>query len=231
MQLNKVRRKRAYMEIVDQIRYLISRGEVKLNDRLPTEQELSLKFGVARPTVREALSALEVLGLVEVRVGSGAYIVGIPSELPIDNNRSLDVESPLDLYEIRMKLEPLAAAKAALSASDEDIQAIEKIIRSMERKLKKREFSFALDRKFHYTIAKASGNEHLVQVEAYIIRQMRKTPYLHFSQKNIQVKGHIERVIQDHRSIFEAIRDKSYKRAESMMLAHLNDVAIREGWV
>jgi GntR family transcriptional repressor for pyruvate dehydrogenase complex len=218
------------MEIVDQVRSLISRGEVKLNEKLPTEQELSLNFGVARPTVREALSALEVLGLVEVRVGSGAYVVGIPSEIPVDNS-SINGESPVDLYEVRMRVEPFAAGKAALNASDNDIQSIEEILLSMENEKQGHKFSFDLDRKFHLSIAKASGNKHIIEIETYIIRQMAKTPYLHFSKKNIQVKGHIERVIQDHRNTFLAIRDRNSKKAESMMLAHLKNVATREGWV
>jgi DNA-binding FadR family transcriptional regulator len=230
MKFKKVNRKRAYMEIVDQVQDLISSGEVKQGDKLPTEQELALQFGVARPTVREAFSALEVLGLIDVRVGSGAYITGVPSSLSAAKIEQVDGESPIDLYEVRMSIEPFAAGKAAENASDQAIDEIEKTLQAMEEQLEKTGFSFELDRLFHLQIAQASGNKHLVEIVRYITNQMSRTPYLHFSKKNIQIRGHVERVIEDHKKTSQAIRQRNPRSAESSMLAHLKDVAIREKW-
>jgi len=231
MEFKKVNRKRAYMEIVEQIRDLISSGEVKPGDRLPTERELASSFGVARPTVREAFSALEVLGLIDVRVGSGAYVTGSSNSITATTIEMVNGESPVDLYEVRMVIEPLAARKAAEYASDESVDKIEETLQAMQEQLEITGFSFELDRSFHMQIAEASGNKHLVEIFKYITTQMSKTPYLHFSEKNIQIRGHAERVIEDHKKTVCAIREKNSKSAESSMLAHLKGIAIREKWV
>ena len=110
MKLQAVSNKKLYIQIADQIRELISSGAIQPGQQLPSERDLALDLGVSRPTVREALIALEVAGLAEIRVGVGAFVTGKagrPIELPEQSH------SPLEIMRARQLIEPEIAALAA----------------------------------------------------------------------------------------------------------------------
>src|SRR4030095_16320394 len=150
--------------IADQIRSLIRSNEFVAGSRLPPERDLARQLGVSRPSVREALIALEVEGLVEVKIGSGIYVLGTR-----DNGESVAevqaVVGPFELLRARWVVESECAALAAKSAKRPQIAAIEEALQQMESVAnEEKRQPLAGDRLFHLRIAEATGNGALVAV-------------------------------------------------------------------
>src|SRR6202795_3495135 len=121
--LQAVDNRRLYRQIADQIAALIEKGEYAAGQRLPPERDLAKQLGVSRPSVREALIALEVEGYVEVRVGSGVYVVG---RGPGARAETLPADSgPFELIKARWLIEAECAALAARQATKAQVRAIE----------------------------------------------------------------------------------------------------------
>src|SRR5687767_15779377 len=130
MPLQAVESRRLYRQIADQITALIERGEYGAGARLPPERDLARQLGVSRPSVREALIALEVEGYVEVRVGSGVYVLdrgasAVPEPLPADSG-------PFELIKARWLIEAECAALAAKAATKAQIRAMEEALDQMD---------------------------------------------------------------------------------------------------
>src|SRR5690242_137359 len=126
MPLQAVDSRRLYRQIADQIARLIDGGEYAVGARLPPERDLAKQLGVSRPSVREASIALEVEGAVEVRVGSGVYVVG---PQPAEAARTLPADSgPFELIQARWPIEAECAAMAAKAATREQVRAMEQAL-------------------------------------------------------------------------------------------------------
>ncbi|RMF47458.1 MAG: FadR family transcriptional regulator, partial [Deltaproteobacteria bacterium] len=131
-----IRPKKISEEIVEQIRNLISEGQLKPGDRVPSERELASVLGVSRPSVREAIMVLEAMGLVESRQGGGTYVRSLTESSLADPLTSMVEKNPkmlYDLAEVRMGIETWSAYLAAQRATEEDIARIEELFREMER--------------------------------------------------------------------------------------------------
>src|SRR5947207_4255369 len=162
MPLIAVESRRLYRQIADQIAALIDGGEYKPRERLPPERDLARQLGVSRPSVREALIALEVEGMVEVRIGSGIYVLrgtGTPAA-----NGPDAAAGPFELLRARYVIESECAALAAKSAKKAHLQAIEEALAEMDRDLSDGHQPLPADRLFHLRIAEATGNGALVAV-------------------------------------------------------------------
>ena len=116
--------RRLYRQVAEQLRQLFDSGEFAVGDRLPPERELAERMGISRPTIREALIALEVEGRVRIRVGSGIYVTE-PSRLP--TNPTTD-EGPFELLRAREFVEGAVAEEAARLATPDDIAALDDIL-------------------------------------------------------------------------------------------------------
>ncbi|NBS95719.1 MAG: FadR family transcriptional regulator, partial [Betaproteobacteria bacterium] len=126
-----VENRRLYRQIADQIASLIDRGNYRLGTRLPPERDLAGQLGVSRPSVREALIALEVEGYVEVRMGSGVYVID-PRQRALSPKRMLDQETgPFELIVTRRLVESECAALAARAATPEQVAAIRASLEAM----------------------------------------------------------------------------------------------------
>src|SRR5947208_408851 len=162
MPLQAVDNRRLYRQIADQIAALIEKGEYGQGERLPPERDLARQLGVSRPSVREALIALEVEGYVEVRVGSGVYVL---AQRPSDNATALSADSgPFELIRARWLIESECAALAARSATRTQIRAMEEALEQMDNERSRGLMPLAADRLFHLRIAEASGNSALALV-------------------------------------------------------------------
>ena len=131
MELAPIKSTRIYEEIVRQVKAMIAEGRLKGGDRLPPERDLAEKFVVSRTSVREALRALESLGLVEIRPGEGTFVREVSVEALIEPLALLMVsqrEAIGELFEARRLLEPALAALAASRATPEEIQEMERIL-------------------------------------------------------------------------------------------------------
>jgi len=157
--LQTVEPQRLYRQIAEQLRGLIGKGEFKAGTRLPAERDLARQLGVSRPSVREALIALEVEGWVEVRTGSGVYVLDrSPRAAPAEAAEANAEWGPLEIIRARRVVEGETAALAAQQGRRKDIDAMRRAIRTMRELAGRKEMPHEGDRAFHLAIVEACGN-------------------------------------------------------------------------
>lgn len=224
MPLHVVENRRLYRQIADQIAALIERGEYGIGQRLPPERDLAKLLGVSRPSVREALIALEVEGYVEVRIGSGVYVVG-PRTAPAGEPLPAD-SGPFELIRARWLIEAECAALAAKEATRAQIRAMDDALDSMEADRDKGVMPLGADRLFHLRIAEASGNSALALVVKTLWDQRTGPLFLrlehHFDTPSLWTVA-----IREHREIVAAIARHDAAAARAAMRRHMNYAAKR----
>jgi len=167
---------KVYEQVIEQIRNSIIDGTLKKGDKLPTERDLAVQLGVSRTSVREALRALEVIGLVESRHGGGNYIrENLENSLfePLSMMFILEESKPEDILELRKIIEVETAGLAAKRINDEQLEKIKELVDNMKRTSDVHD-NAAFDREFHYSIARASGNLLVISILNVISNLMSK---------------------------------------------------------
>jgi len=222
----KVQTKKVYMKIVEQIRDLIKEGKLKPGDKLPPEHILAEKFGTSRPSVREALSALEILGITESRGGKGNFIKDdLNSPAYEQKFKELEEEeSPFELLEARKAVETEIAGLAAEKATKEDISAIQESLDKMKSAITNIPQVMEFDREFHINIAKAAHNSLLFSVMTYLADGLKEKLWVNLKEKSWSIPGRPQKYLEEHTEIFKAIRNKDSKSARKHMYAHLSAV-------
>ena len=218
-----IKPKKVSSQIADQIRSSILSGEFKPGDKLPPERELAEMFGVSRPSVREALNILGAAGLLESYQGGGTLVkslVETSSGNPLSDLIKTKMERALDVIEVRKGLEAWTAYYAAKRALPEDIRRLEEIVASMERNLELAKPSQDLDANFHIVMAKSTHNIvwlHLMQSIFEAMKEFQQSVWhaVYLTSEDHQV------LYQQHRKIFEAIREGEAEKARDAMLEHL----------
>lgn len=208
--------KRLYHKVADQIVDLIKSGEHPPGSRLPAERELAERFGVSRVSIREAAIALQALGRIDIRVGSGAYVLdtsdGIPGTLPI--------VSAFELTEARALFEAEAAAIAAPIISDEDLAHLESLIQIMALDAADGEMSAEeADGEFHRTIANATNNTAITFSVENLWRMRSEAVKVQDIYKSVCQKDSQTRE-EEHRAILNALKARDSTAARNAMRAH-----------
>jgi DNA-binding FadR family transcriptional regulator len=224
MPLQTVENRRLYRQIADQIAALIEKGEYGAGARLPPERDLAKQLGVSRPSVREALIALEVEGYVEVRVGSGVYVSGPRAEVQAAD---LSADSgPFELIRARWLIEAECAALAAKSATKAQVRAMEEALDQMEDESRRGAMPLASDRLFHLRIAEASGNSALALVVKTLWDQ-RTGPLFLRLEHHFDTPALWSVALREHREIVAAIARHDAGSARAAMRRHMNQAAKR----
>jgi DNA-binding FadR family transcriptional regulator len=227
MPLQAVESRRLYRQIADQITALIERGEYPPGARLPPERDLAKQLRVSRPSVREALIALEVQGYVEVRVGSGVYVLGtrpFPAAAPVD--ALAEDSGPFELIKARWLIEAECAALAAKNATRPQLRAIEEALDEMDAARGRGVMPLSADRLFHRRIAEASGNSALALVVKTLWDQ-RTGPLFLRLERHFDTPALWSRAIEEHREIVAAIARRDAGAARAAMRRHMNHAARR----
>jgi GntR family transcriptional repressor for pyruvate dehydrogenase complex len=213
--------RRLYLQIAEKLRELITRADFAPNGRLPPERALAETLGVSRPSVREALVALELEGLVEIRMGSGVYVCATPHAQSGASLSQTELgDSLLDIMGARCVIEGSIAASVAPFCKAKDLKALRGIYNEMEREVEAGRIPVAADRAFHLAIAQMSGNEVLVRTVSSLF-DARHSP---LSEK---LRGHFENestwraVPDEHRVILEALEAHDAIQAQAAMQRHL----------
>lgn len=217
MPLEAVEARRLYRQIADQLRSLIDSGEYAVGSRLPTERELADQLRVSRPTVREALIALEVEGRVRIRVGSGIYVIDPSDATPAP---SAVIEGPFELLRAREFLESAIAEQAARVATKDDLARIDAALIAMENVAHPGEASMVHDRAFHIAIAGCLGNAVLVRVVGELFDQ-RLNPYFAQLAHYFENPGTWRTALDEHRAVRDAIAAGRPMTAHDAMRDHL----------
>ena len=222
----KVRTKKVYMHIVEQIQDLLKEGKLKPRDKLPSEHILAEKFGASRPSVREALTALEILGITESRGGKGNFIRNnLNSPLYEQRFKELEgEESPFELLEARKVVETEIAGLAAEKATKEDIAAIQDSLDKMRDAITNISEVMELDREFHINIAKAAHNNILFSIMTSLAEGLKEKLWVKLKEKSWNILGHPQKYLKEHAEIFNAIKNKDSKDASKRMYNHLAGV-------
>jgi len=229
-----IKNQRLYLQIVNQVRDLIAKGNLKAGDKLPPERELTKKFGVSRASIREAMSALEILGLIESRGSQGNFIKVDRTEALIDSvllKELLKNHSPLEIFEARCEIEPSLAGLAAKKRTLEDLKELEEHLQKLnslgnqiefDRKdLKKIEDYMEEDRIFHLAIAYCANNSILFPIYSGVNSMLKEKHWKVLKMKTIAKKGEIKKFEKEHTEMFNAIREGNAELARINALDHL----------
>ena len=220
--LKAIEKKRAYEDIVKQIRALIERGKLKRGDQLPVERELSETFKVSRATVREAIFNLEVMRLVQRRQGDGTYVIASSEETlvqPLAAALFHERDDIIDIFSIRKMIEPEVAQLASANATPEEIAELEELLKEQEEEIAGGKPPIQTDTDFHHLLARMSRNRVLERLLLALVDLLRRT-----RENYLQTSERMERSLRGHREILKAIKNGQGKVARQAMRRHLEDV-------
>jgi DNA-binding FadR family transcriptional regulator len=210
---------RLYRVVSSRIEALIRDEDIKPGERLPAERDLATKLGVSRTSLREALIALELGGVVEVRGGSGVYV---STQAQPPTARPAAGPGPFEVQAARRMIEVEVAALAAKNATPAAVDAILVAVEQMEHNHDNLGANETADRDFHMAIARAAGNSALVGVVEYLWNQ-RGTLW-HKLTEHFQTEELRQQTLVDHRAILAAIAAQDAAGARQAMRAHLDRV-------
>jgi GntR family transcriptional regulator, uxu operon transcriptional repressor len=207
---------RPYQRLANEIQALITNGMVRADERLPSERTLAEQFGVSRTSIREAIIALEIRGVVEVRGGSGIYVRPIK---PSSFSTEVSV-GPFELLRGRLIIEPELCAVAATSAKDSDLDKIYRALDTMRNTLGDKRANEIADRSFHVAIAAASANDMLAQIVGGVWDR-RQGPMWEKIEEHFHTPSLREAAIEDHQMIFNALVARDAVDAKEQMRRHI----------
>lgn len=210
---------RLYRIVADRIQQMIREERIAPGERLPSERDLAIKLSVSRASLREALLALELGGVVEVRGGSGVYVSETSAA---DTSLAEAGPGPFEVLSARRLIEAEVAAIAARMATDGAVDAILRAVEEMERQHSDKSSNEQADRNFHLAIARATGNSALVGVMGYLWDQ--RGHLWHKLKEHFQTEELRLETLADHRRIVEAIAARNPAEAKRAMRAHLERV-------
>lgn len=223
MEFREITPVRLYESVIDQIMDLIKNSELKPGDKLPPERELAEKFSISRGSLREVFRVLESRGLIKSKPGGGRYIREIRKNGYNNAENiilSLEKSSILELLEAREIFEVKIAEIAAQRATLEDIEIIEEALNKMNQKEEiKDDKKTESDTEFHLAIASASHNFVFVNIMKLQLDLLKET-----REKTWQILGRREKQYQEHRAIFQAIKEYNSKKAGEAILKHLRNI-------
>ncbi|MEL1136461.1 FadR/GntR family transcriptional regulator [Desulfitobacterium sp. THU1] len=226
MELKPIKTRKIYEEIVEQIRELVARGDLKPGDRLPSERDLVERLQVSRASIREALSALELMGLLEVRSGEGTFVRKLRSEsvvAPLAWMLTMEKVTVIELLEIRKILEVQAVEMAAERAEAEDVKELSAALDELRADLSSPSSDGSADHRFHYAITRATKNKIMIRLMDTISDLMK---YVLKTSRSKLYEGKYTPALlfQEHKKIYDAIVKKDSQEAKDFMLAHLTGV-------
>jgi GntR family transcriptional regulator, transcriptional repressor for pyruvate dehydrogenase complex len=213
------------VHVADQLEALITQGKVSVGEKLPTENSLCDSFGVSRTVIREAITHLKSLGLVETRRGVGTSVLrsSTVEARPAERINPTTVEDILHLLELRLTLEPAAAELAALRHDDEDRQRLEGQHLAFSNAYAGKTQAREEDYLFHFAIAAATKNPFFQSFyKQWSQSVIPRAKLLSIDINPISSERYLERVQEEHTYILEAILSRDAQAARETMFQHLN---------
>jgi DNA-binding FadR family transcriptional regulator len=213
---------RIYARVSGNLQERISNGEFEIGARLPPERELAQVYNVSRPTIREAIIALEVDGVVSVRQGSGVYVIARQPRTGIAGETDI---GPFELLEARRAIESEACALAATQIEPAQLRELDALVEEMRGDNLENDIaqSEQVDRRFHITIAQASGNSAMVAVVDMLWDIRFRSP----QSRMLTAKAHAAGVrprVEEHVAIVDALKRGDPEQAREAMRSHLGRV-------
>ena len=211
--------RRLYEQIAQKLARDIAIGRYEVGQRLPSERELAQTLGVSRPSVREALVALELEGRVEIRMGSGVYVTARAATAAAADPAALG-ESPREIMAARSLIEGAIAASVAPFAKPKALKALRALYERMAAEVASGEVPIVADRQFHLCIAQMSENEVLVKTVADLFDE-RHSPLSSKLRVHFEGDDTWAAALEEHREILEALEARDSVQAQAMVQRHL----------
>jgi len=214
--------------VVQRILDLVRSGQLKAGEKLPPERELSARLAVSRPTVREALRALSILGVLEIRHGGGVFVTSLDATdllSPFDLFVTLTSRNMAELFDARIEYEPMIARLAAERLTDPQVDRLRDLVAAQVATPEDAEVFHDTDVEFHKTIIEASGNLFLTRI-GKLLQVLGDQGRQAFQKR----KGVRLRSIEDHQAVLAALEARDPAAAGRAMRAHMVNVrtALRE---
>lgn len=210
--------RRLYEQVADRIKALIEAEGLTNGARLPAERDLATQLGVSRPSLREALIALEIDGRIEIRSGSGIYVCPVTHRNDV---AALSLgESPAELMQARVVLESAVATLAAARASKLGLQRVEEALEDMREGLANGYKPVEADRRFHLSIAEQGGNVVLADMVGTLYDSRHSPISSRMSVRGETLKSW-QSALAEHESILRALKSRNPQAAAAAMCHHL----------
>jgi GntR family transcriptional repressor for pyruvate dehydrogenase complex len=206
-------------EVARRLMDLFTTGDLEPGTRLPPERQLATTLGVGRSAVREALAALEILGIVDVRPGSGTYLRGTASELLPQTLRwglLIGQKNTAELLELRSGLEIYVARLAAGRAAASDLRSLSGSLERMRSGVGELKAFARADLDFHNALASAAGNDTLVDL-LQVVRSLLQV----YADRAVHDEAEARTAIDEHDAVFRAIETRDEDAAASAMATHM----------
>jgi GntR family transcriptional repressor for pyruvate dehydrogenase complex len=224
-----IRNKRIPEEIVQQLKKLIEAGHIPPGSKLPPERQLAKMLGVSRPSLREALGALDLLGIIELRHGSGTYVSLSPKNWhlePIRHIFTIKKGTLIKIFEVRKILEAGLAQLAAQRRTEDDLASMEKSLENMRLNLDDPEKYALYELDFHLALAEAADNVVMADLIEKLYAMLKGTRQ-ELSTWLTRSKSFRRRDRLNHKKILDAVRARDEKAAVKAMIDHLKDFVKR----
>lgn len=226
MKYKRIKTEKIYEQVADSLISMIKEGELKSGDKLDSVEQLAQNFGVGRSAIREALSGLRSMGLVEMRQGEGTYVKAFDAErftLPVSTAFLMKQDDVKELYQVRKILEVGTAAYAAESYTENDLKKMEKALQQMAEAKGNDKMAEQADTEFHLSIAQATQMNLLIHLMGSVselisetIRETRRVLLYTEDRSTILYK--------EHERIYQAIKNRQPDQARQNMYEHLENV-------
>ena len=226
MDFKPIKNNKVYEQVIEQIKDLIYQGKIKRGDKLPSERTLKEQLNVSRASIREAFSALEMIGLIDSRPGEGTFIKKLPAKNllePLSLNLLLEENVAEELVELRRVLEVDCVRLAVGRITEEELAEMGQHIIDLSNSSGFEEKSIAADKLFHYTIAKASKNK-VLYFTMIAISEAMDFHIKNTRTKLVSNKATMDEFVRQHCRIFNAIKEHSVEKAMSERKDHLDYV-------
>lgn len=214
---------KVYEQVIEELKQMIISGKLKRGDRLPSERDLVEQLKVSRTSIREAIRALQIIGLVECRRGGGNYIKeSFEHSLvePLSITFMLQNSKSMEILELRRVVEVETAALAAEKIGDRELKDLEAIIKQLKESSDE-EINAKLDKEFHYKIANASGNFLIISV-LNAISSLMDFFIKDARQIILRDKKNRELLIKHHEDLYKALLERDRSKAAETMRKHLD---------
>jgi GntR family transcriptional repressor for pyruvate dehydrogenase complex len=226
MELKSVQPRRLYHLIGDQIRAYIATNHLSTGDRLPPERDLALQLNVSRPSVREALIALEIQGVVEIRMGAGVFVRSI-APVP-DALRNKIGDSPSDIMQARAAIEGCVASLACARLTDQGLARLQALVADMRRAIEQGASPMEEDRQFHICIAEIAQNAVFTRLVGELFDE-RHAPIARKLRMQTENASTWSAALFEHERIVGALCARDPLEAQAAMRSHLR--ASESRWV
>jgi len=223
--LNPASKTKKSTQVAERILEAIARGDFNGSNRMPSERQMALEFGISRPPVREAVSALQLLGVLESQTGDGTYVRAM-TNMPLLKKRATHVlesnPSPFEVLQARIALESAIVEMACRNVEESDFERIENVLHRMEGAIASKDITlyFQTNRDFHLAVAQATQNVLMVNFLHHIFKSNENPLWEATVLKYIQDFDHVRRYLTEHQKILESLRARNVAKSKKLIRDH-----------